>query len=513
MTSPQKSSRSGKDQREERRRSREDAQRWAAELVSRFSATPNADERAVVLAELDLPYILDEEAAIELYRADALLTSAFIQRHLPRGRRADDSDLPWQRLQAQAQTHGDEPLYFALYRAQATAEQWARDTDQVALRIDQPDLLCAELERRHPNRWRPDLGPQLAKLARERGALVLPYLQQHKHEIWSADRRSGYDQIQEQARRQGWTELWAALLGSCASAAEYDREAMSLVQDQSTPEPELRRWVLALASAGSKPTAGGRRKPLRDGTLLALYDRFPDLLRGPFEAQLDPSPSRPRSGLMEKAIERRDDELIDAVAAQLAVRSERSGAERLLGVAAITARYLEASGTDAVGLGRRAAAILKRVPRRSIRNRRELLRRNPLARLLFERAADACVTIPGVAAELLDADDDQVCAVAVRALSADDPRAIALARRHRELLLGALERRLPSPVRRAALRGLDRVAEGHAEAAQLLAWARALLARGDPSSALVTLVARQLSANPALVQSGEKPVVYRRTPR
>jgi hypothetical protein len=216
---------------------------------------------------------------------------------------------------------------------------------------------------------------------------------------------------------------------------------------------------------------------------------------------------------MERAIERRDDELIDAVAARLAVRSERSGAERLLGVAAITARYLEASGTDAVGLGRRAAAILKRVPRRSIRNRRELLRRNPLARLLFERAADACVTLPGVAAELLDAEDDQVCAVAVRALSADDPRAIALARRHRELLLGALERRLPSPVRRAALRGLDRVAEGPAEAAQLLAWARTLLARGDPSSALVTLVARQLSANPALAQSGEKPVVYRRTPR
>jgi hypothetical protein len=118
-----------------------------------------------------------------------------------------------------------------------------------------------------------------------------------------------------------------------------------------------------------------------------------------------------------------------------------------------------------------------------------------------------------VAAELLDAEDDQVCAVAVRALSADDPRAIALARRHRELLLGALERRLPSPVRRAALRGLDRVAEGPAEAAQLLAWARTLLARGDPSSALVTLVARQLSANPALAQSGEKPVVYRRTPR
>jgi hypothetical protein len=514
MTGSQKPSRSDTQQRhKERRRTQEDARRWAAKLVARFSATPTAAERSVVLAELDLPYILDEEAALELYHADPQLTSAFIQRHLPRGRRVDDSGAPWHRLLGQAQAQGDEPLHFALYRAQATAEQWARDTEQLALRVDQPDLLCAELERRHPNRWRIDVGPQLAKLARERGAQLLPYLQQHKHEIWSADRRSGYEQIMELARREGWLELWAALLGSCASAAEYDREAMSLVQDQSTPEPELLRRLVSLAAAGSSPMSGGRRKPLRDGTLLALYDRFPDLLRGPFQAQLDPSHSRPRSGLIEKAIERRDDELIDVAATHLAVRSERSGAERLLGVAATTARYLEASATDATGLGRRAAAILKRVPRRSIRNRRELFRRNPLARLLFERAEEACVTTPGVAAELLSAEDDQVCAVAVRALSADDPRAIALARRNRALLLGALERRLPSPVRRAALRALDRLADGPAEAAQLLTWARTLLARGDTSAALLALVARQLNANPALLQSGEKPVVYRRTSR
>jgi hypothetical protein len=270
---------------------------------------------------------------------------------------------------------------------------------------------------------------------------------------------------------------------------------------------------VSLADAGSGPASGGRRKPLRDATLLAIYDRFPELMRSAFQAQLDPSPSRPRSGLIEKAIERRDDELIDLVAARLAVRSERSGAERLLGVAAITARYLETSVTDAIGLGQRAAAILERVPRRSIRNRRELLRRNPLARLLFARAEQACVTTPGVATQLLRAEDDQVCSVAVRALSADDPRAIALARRNRELLLRALERRLPSPVRRAALHALDRLAEGPAEAARLLTWARTLLARGDPSAALLALVARQLNANPAQQQSGEKPVVYRRTAR
>jgi hypothetical protein len=504
-------SRSGKERQEERRRTQEEARRWAAELVTRFCAAPAADERSAILAKLDLPYLLDEEAALELYRVDPRLTSAFIQRHLPRGRRAEDADAAWHRLMGQAQAHGDEALYFALYRAQATADQWARDTDQLALRVDDPLLLRAELERRHPNRRRPDVGPQLAKLAQERGAHLLPYLMQHANEVWSARRRSGYPQMAELARRGAWLELWAALLGSCASATEYDREVMSLVQDQVTPEPELFKRLAALASAGTGP--GGRRKPLRDDTLLALYERFPELARGPFRPQLEPSPSRPRSGLIEKAIARVDEELIDLVAARLAVRAERSGAERLLAVAATAARYLEGAAADALSLGQRAAAILARIPRRSIRNRRELMRRNPLARLLFERAGEACLATPEAAAQLLNAQDDQVCAVAVHALTSDDPRALPLARRNREQLLNSLERRLPSAVRRQGLRALDSLADGPAEAVQVLTWARALLARGDPSASLLALVARQLNRYPMLQQAGEKPVVYRRTTR
>jgi hypothetical protein len=504
---------SAADQREERRRTQEQAQRWGADLVTRFCAAVTTDERSLILAELDLPYVLDEEAALELYRVEPGLTSAFIQRHLPRGRRADDVGAPWQRMLGQAQARGDEPLYFALYRAQATAEQWARDTGQVALRVDDAGLLCAELERRHPNRWRPDVGPQLAKLARERGAALLPYLLQHAHEVWSKERRAGYEEIVDLARRGGWLELWVALLGSCASAAEYDREVMSLVQDRSKTEPDQYQRLLVLAAAGSKPAPGGRLRPLRDGTVLALYDRFPELARGPYRAQLDPSPSRPRSGLIEKAVERLDDELIDMVAARLAVRAERSGAERLLAVAATTARYLETTVVDRTSLGRRASAILRRVPRGSIRNQRELMRRNPLARLLFERAEEACLTTQEVAAELLRVENDCVRAVAVRALSTDDPRAPALARQNGELLLASLEHPLPSAVRRQALRALDKMAEGRAEATRLLTWARAALARGDPPAGLLALVAHQLSRHPVLQQSGEKPVVYRRAIR
>jgi hypothetical protein len=66
---------------------------------------------------------------------------------------------------------------------------------------------------------------------------------------------------------------------------------------------------------------------------------------------------------------------------------------------------------------------LKLVPRRTIRNERDLMRRNPLARLLFEHAGKACLADDHAATDLLQADDDHVCAVAVRAITSDDPRA------------------------------------------------------------------------------------------
>jgi hypothetical protein len=474
----------------------------------RFRAALSDGERTAVFAQLDLPHVLDEDAALALYLAQPQLASAFIERHLPHGRRADDADSPWQRLMSEAQTRGDESLYFALYRAQATPEQWTRDSSELASRIADPQSLCAELRRRHPNRWRPDVGPHLAQLAQQRGEHLLPYLLENAHEVWSARRRAGYERIIDLARRGGWLELWASVLGSCASTAEYEREVLSLVQDQSLPEAEIGQRLQLLAAL--RFSFGRRVTPLRDATVLALYDRFPQLLPGPFRRELEPSPTRPRSGLMALAIERRDDELIDLLAARLAVRVERSGAERLLEVAATTARYLEGATSDSGALGLRSSSILRRLPPRSIHNPRELIRRNPLARVLFARAAEACLTSPQAAADLLRAGDDHVCAVAVRALTGDDPRAVALARHNRELLLGSLDRSLPRAVTREALRVLDRLADEPAEAAQLVAWARRALTRRGPVDALLALVGRQLSRHPFLREASEKPTVYRR---
>jgi hypothetical protein len=493
-------------QQEKRTRTGEEGARWGAELAARFTSALTFDARAGILSEMDLPLILDEDSALALYSAQPLLASGFIQRHLPRGRRAGDGHPPWQRMMQLAQAHGDEPLYFALYRGQAAPEQWSRDTQ--ALASSQPDsqVLCAELERRHPQRWRPDIGPHLVQLAQLRGEHLLPYVLQHAQELWSTGRRrSGYQPMAELARRNGWWELWASLVGACASTPEYDREVTAVLADASLPEPDAQQRLVLLASSGA------RLKPLRDATLLALYGRFPQLVRGAFRAQLDPSSTRPLSGLIGVAMEHRDDDLIDTLSSRLAVRAERSGADRLLQAAGLIAAYLERC--ESAALARRAAAILVRIPAHSIHNQRELMRRNPLARLLFERAAEACLASDAVAADLLQAEEDQVCAVAVRALTGEDARAVALARKHRDRVLACLDRRLPRPVARQAVRALDRLALESGEAAPLVAWARAALARHSPTcqeDELLAFLARQLAKHPGFRETAEEPTVYGR---
>ena len=101
------------------------------------------------------------------------------------------------------------------------------------------------------------------------------------------------------------------------------------------------------------------------------------------------------------------------------------------------------------------------------------MRRNPLARLLFEHAGKACLADDHAAADLLQADDDHVCAVAVRAITSDDPRALPLARQNLDRLLAALDRPLPRAVARQALRALDKVADAPGSAERILTWARA----------------------------------------
>lgn len=463
--------------------------------------------------------MLDEATALALYAVQPALSSEFIMRHLPRGRRADDARLPWTQLMGHALGRGDAPLHFALYRMQASAAEWERDSLELVRRVADAETLCAELDRRHPQRWRADIGPHLVALARDRGQHMLPYLEQHAAEVWSPSRRSGYEEMAELAQRRGWWELWATLIRSCAPSGQYDREVMALLQDAGGDEASLRQRLLVLAGVWS-PLGGARRpgrlKPLREDTLLALYRRFPHLARGPFRAQLDPGPTRPLARLVTLALEQADEDLIDHLAARLGVHGQRSGGERLLESARRVGVHLVSKARSEEELDRRCVAILLRAP--GMRGGVQVTsRRNPLARLLVERAARACAADADVARNFLDADEVTLRVIAVRAITAlieagGGGATTATMPSNAQALLRALAQPLPATVRRRAMRALAHSIASTAEREQVAAWARQALARAGgraPDADVLTLLALQLAREPALRLDGEAPLVLR----
>ena len=499
---------------ERRQHAEERALQWAGKLVARYAAAADAQEREAILRELDQAQLLDEDSALALYRIEPELSSAFIQRHLPPGRRAEDQRQPWQRLMEQALARDDRDLYFALYRRQASAEQWLRETSELVRDTQDSHALFGELQRRHPQRWRPEIGPHLVGLLQQRGEAVLPYVMLHVGDVWSTKRHGAYQELVDLARNREWWDLWCAVLRAGASAAEYDREVLGLAGDRATPEPQLLHRLLQLAGIGAPHGARPHRnKLLSEDTILALYERFPHLVRGPYRNQLDPTPRRPLTGVLELAIRQKDDELMELLAARLAVRADRTGGDELLQAAAYMARQLQAMARDGNALERRSAAVLKRIPAQAIGSERELLRRNALARLLFEQGHLACLHNTQDAAALLQAEERHVCALAVRALSADTAEAVLRTRENLEALLTCLDRQLPRSVIRASLRALDHGSDAVGQAARIVGWARGKLAAQDQrysTEALLTLVGRQLHRFPDLCRNVERPMVYRK---
>jgi hypothetical protein len=500
--------------RPERRHSEEEARRWAAELIARFRSAGGPAQREQVLRELDRPLLLDEDGALELYRLQPGLASGFISRHAPRGRRAVDAQLPWQRLMREALGQGDDELHFALYRAQVPAEQWARDTIELARRVASPERLCEELERRHPQRWRADIGPHLHALAQLRGEHILSYLEHHAADVWSARRRAGRAEMAQLARRRGWWELWAELTISCTSAAEYDAEVMALVLDQASPEAQVRQQLLQLAGASgaAEVTGGPSARPLKDATLVALYQRFPHYVRGPFRARLAPSVKQPRTTLLRRAVEQRDDELIDLLASHLAAYQPRSGDTALMDAVQLAADYYTGLSLDDAGWPARAVRILKRVPLRTIQSLRELERGNALARVLFARVRSAAQDHVETVAELLAAPDRQVLSLGLDTLAQAGARSARVVDANLELLLEALARPVNRPAASRVLR-LLRAVDSEESARRVLACVREKMSvAGDrgPGEAFAALAGALLQRFPGLRESGEQPVVYRR---
>jgi len=499
--------------RSDRRHSDATARSWAAELLGRFQSAPGAAQREQVLRELDRPLLLDEDTALELYRLQPDLASAFIRSHAPRGRRAEDAQLPWSRVMREALGRNDNDLHFALYRAQVPAEQWTRDTLELARRVASPERLCEELDLRHPQRWRADIGPHLHALAQLRGEHMLSYLEAHAIEVWSARRRAGRAEMAELARRRGWWELWARLTVLCTSAAEYDAEVRALVQDQASPEAQVRQQLLQLAGApAAAGEAGAPDRPLKDATLLALYQRFPHYVRGPFRGRLTPSVKQPRAALLKRAVEQHDDELIDLLASYLAAYQPRSGDAALIGAAQLAAGYYAGLALDEGSMASRAVRILKRVPAGTVQSLRHLERDNPLARTLFAQIRAVAESSPQTVAELLTAQDRQILSLGLDTLAGTAGRSVAVIEANLDVLLELLARSHDRPAARRLLKVL-RMVDTQPSAQRVLERLRETLANAgavDAREAVVAAAGELLRRFPALRTAAEQPVVYRR---
>jgi hypothetical protein len=321
------------------------------------------------------------------------------------------------------------------------------------------------------------------------------------------------------AREKGWWDLWSALIRTCSSQKEFNKEIRSLLEDKTLPPDQLIERLLALAGASrewSWPGAGiAAIHQLDEPVALLMYERFPELLRGPFKLHIQPAIWGANfSTLIDRFIEAGDEEMIDSLASRIVTRFGRWGnAPRLLDEADKLADYYGGLKSDEAVFSRRAANVLTKVPAYSIYHYNPLIKANRLARLLFERSAKSYLAHPASMADLVEASEIHVMALAYRALGLDDDRARKLAAEHLPLLLGTLLRPMQRDTRTLAFGALANAANTLEAARLILERARDAQLLPDkryPKERLLGLIAKLIHRWPELRGLREQPVIYER---
>lgn len=492
------------------------ARQWRLDLLAALAGVTGASAQVRVLARHDLWSALDEETAIALYQSAADVAADFILKHLPNTWYGGEKRALWTGLGALASERGDEKLRLALYRRQVPLKQWEQEVLGLCAEIRDPGSLCAALEERHPEGWGLDLGKPFFRLVEARQQDVFPYLKKHLRDVWSHWHRSGFDRMLKLAREQGWWDLWAGLVKVCARPNEYDAEVRALVEEHGLPDGELRRRLLMLTGVAREWNAPGfglaQVKPLQDRTACLLYDRFPALLRGPFKVHVQASWGSAYPRLVASALAQRDELLIDFLASRYVTRAGHLGEGELVKEAEQLSHHYEALREDPALFSRRAAAVLSQVPACTIFDYGGLIRRNRLARLLFERSARDYLADPVALQDLVEGSEIHVQALAYRALSLDDDRARQGAADSLDILLGTLLRPLQRRTRALAFGALINAARVSERAAQrICSRAREALDLPDrryPKAELIGLIGQLLDRWPSLRRDDERPVIY-----
>src|SRR5262249_35721234 len=250
------------------------------------------------------------------------------------------------------------------------------------------------------------------------------------------------NRLLDHAGAQGWWDVWSVLLRK-EDNARYNKEVLALVEDRRQPEELVFRRLVMLSGASSEWNWGRfawqHVQQLTDRTALAMYQRFPELVRGPFRKHLSltswQSHSLPK--LTAAALEQDDHTLIDYLASQAVLPRTAYRAEKTV---ARLLKYYEGLRSDPAAFARRVASVLGQIPAYAISRwpgYKGLLRNNALARLFFEESHAALLEDPRAVRDLLEAAEIHAQMLAVRVLRQPGERAGRLAADNLDLLLAA----------------------------------------------------------------------------
>jgi hypothetical protein len=505
-----------------------DEKRFRAALVDAYRAASGPAARAIVLDEFNDWFNLDEPTAAALYEIDRSATK-FILDHTPRPW-DEEKRVMWDKLANLARAKGDTTLYFAIYRRLVPIARWRNDALALAKSETDAAKLNDALTERHPEGYRPNVNATIVEILEQRGRDVFPYIRGKLNDLvggWGRDKEA--KRIIDLAAARSWWDLWSAAIRTGPQNL-FSPAVAKLLDDNTLTDSVKRERLKALAGVSQEwnwPGFGlARIHILDDKVAELLYERYPDIVRGPYRGHVTPSwwgQGYPK--LVARALAADDTELLDTLAARYATQvswRHRAGREDKVSpqeaTAADLAKYYQAiRDHDEETFARRAASVLTRIPAYTAYNFHALLRHNDLARLLFSRSLPMFLASPVAVQDLIEGSDIHVMSLAYRVLAMPDARAIALAGANLDILLGTLLRPIHRKTRIAAFAALANAARSSPQAARRVLTrakdAQKLPDKRYPKAELIGLIAAVLNACPELAGPREQPVIYRRAPQ
>lgn len=534
-----------------------DNARFSEALKLAYMSAPSPAARAIVLDEFDDWFDLDEPVARELYQTDRA-ASPFILKHLPRYYWDEKKREMWDGLGGDARVKGDNKFYFALYRSLMPVERWSAEVTLLADGIPDASRLNEALEERHLSGYGIARGPTILKLLEKRGRDIMPYVRTHLEDLVGGWQGDPVTPVLNLASKNGWWDLWASAIRSARGNNHFNKAVETLLADATLDEATRIERLKALAGVSREwnwPGVGlAIVHELQDYQAVALYRRYPDLIRGPFRPNVTPRWWNGREGLLQAVLLSGDEEMIDVLASRYATRvgedrshnnnskattnfadwekslgndpvpaakpssteTSKKKKEKSKGALQVLAEYYQAiRDRDDEAFARRAANVLTRIPAFSVYDFNSVLRGNPLSRLLFMRSRESYLAVPGAIRDLVEGSEINVQKLAYQILAQNDPRAQALAAQNLDILIGTLLRPILRKTRLPALEALANAARHSPETGErVLSRARDALRLPDkkyPKEELIALIAKVIAANPSLASAKEQPVVYRRT--